>query len=649
MDNQHLFHDFEALLRLDSRYCMEDGTLIKNKIVEDALALHPQIIQHLLSHPVLKAQFFTDVAGTLVFDKVKFQRFVSNKSFLADSFTAFKNRVGLTTDDGRFISDSREVVLSWPYKDCLLEGGQTKEDAKRDEIFWNETLAPEEVNRLKEPKVMSHFRLYDRDGDHPVEQLSLADNLVVKGNNLLALYSLKQTAWAGKIKMIYIDPPYNTGDDGFGYNDRFNHSTWLTFMKNRLEVARDLLSLDGVICVQCSFHEYAYLKALMDEVFAKCLCTFNIQVRHPDRILTGDKEFNDVMEYCLIYSKNSSGKMPKRIVPKTDDDYILSIEETGKPTKIAFGDKEVEVFTPDKYIIRRTEPSADNFKSISVRGSIREKNSSGRLYVKYIEPIMGDFPPETLIKVPNMGDDKHGFRYFYTAPEGNKNGGYYQGKPKSSDVTEKPYANFYNFEQEYNNVSNEGGVSFRNGKKPEAYLSFLISIFTKENDRVLDFHLGSGTTAAVAHKLGRHYIGIEQLDYGENDSTVRMKNVINGDSTGISRSVGWQGGGSFVYCELAKSNMAFADEIRQAKDTDALKEIWQRMEATAYLNYRVDPQTINESAADFEVLTLDEQKQFLTECLDKNLLYVPLSDLDSDEYGVTQEDKRLTREFYRKN
>lgn len=148
--------------------------------------------------------------------------------------------------------------------------------------------------------------------------------------------------------------------------------------------------------------------------------------------------------------------------------------------------------------------------------------------------------------------------------------------------------------------------------------------------------------------MNRRFILVEQMDYIETETVRRLQKVIEGEQGGVSRAVGWQGGGSFVYCELAKSNMVFADEIAGAEDAAALKDIWRRMEATGYLNYRVDPQTIREAAADFEALTISEQKQFFVECLDKNLLYVPLSDLASDEYGVSNDDKRLTREFYAK-
>ncbi|MCI1682911.1 MAG: site-specific DNA-methyltransferase [Bacteroides sp.] len=648
MDNLNQFKELEKLLRNESRYCTEDGHLLKNAIVEAALAMRPDLLRLLLSHKALRKNFFTEVDGLTVFDKVKFQKFVMNKRFLPDSYTCFKNKVGITDASGdNFLSESREVVLSWPYKDCMLEGGQTKEDAKRNEVFWNEILAPDEINRLTEPKALNNFRRYDADGEHEVTSVSKDDNFIIKGNNLLALYSLyKNRSVCGKVKLIYIDPPYNTGNDGFGYNDNFNQSTWLTFMRNRLLAAKRLLSSDGVICVQCSFHEYGYLKVLMDEIFEKSLCTFNILVRHPDRILTGDKEFNDVIEYNLIYSVSSETKMPKKIEQKLVDDYVYKIVELGEPEVIYFDEKKVEIFTPEKYSVAKEEPNEMLSKTISVRGSIREKNSSGRLYVKFIEPIAANYPPETIFKVENMGDDNFGFRRFYTPPKGNKNGGYYQGKPTSSDVTEKPYPNFFDFQSDYNNVNDEGNVSFRNGKKPEEYIGFLISIFTKENDIILDYHLGSGTTAAVAHKMGRRYIGVEQMDYIQTVAVERLKKVIEGEQGGTSKAVNWQGGGSFVYCELATANQQFVDSIENATSTAELQTVWTEMQATGFLSWKVKPQEIDENIKEFAELSLDEQKRFLIECLDKNLLYVPYSEINNEEFGISKNDKSLNSDFY---
>ena len=263
---QNLFEDLKHLLAQDERLTTEDGKLLKNLIVELGLKLDADLLHLLLSHDRIKQHFFAEVDGMLVFDKDRFLQFVSNKQFLPDSYTAFKNKIGLSDDGGEtYLSRQRDVALVWPYKDCVLEGGQTKEDAKRDEIFWNTTLAPDDVDRLLDPKVFTNFRRVDAEGEHPVTELQPTDNLIIKGNNLLALHSLTRR-FGGKVKLIYIDPPYNTGNDSFGYNDSFTHSTWLTFMRNRLEIARDLLHKNGSIWINIDDDGAHYLKDTVGEL-----------------------------------------------------------------------------------------------------------------------------------------------------------------------------------------------------------------------------------------------------------------------------------------------------------------------------------------------------------------------------------------------
>jgi adenine-specific DNA-methyltransferase len=163
----------------------------------------------------------------------------------------------------------------------------------------------------------------------------------------------------------------------------------------------------------------------------------------------------------------------------------------------------------------------------------------------------------------------------------------------------------------------------------------------------MDFFVGSGTTAAVALKMKRRFIAVDQMDYIGTETLKRLQKTIEGEQGGISQAVNWQGGGSFVYCELAKANQQFVEAIETAENNDALADIWQQMQATGYLNYKIDISTIDESATDFAALSLDDQKRFLIECLDKNMLYIPVSDMESEEYEISEEDKRLTKEFYK--
>ena len=194
--------------------------------------------------------------------------------------------------------------------------------------------------------------------------------------------------------------------------------------------------------------------------------------------------------------------------------------------------------------------------------------------------------------------------------------------------------------------SNEGGVSFNNGKKPEKLLKRIIEMTTNENDIVLDYHLGSGTTAAVAHKLNRQYIGIEQMDYGENDSVTRLQNVIDGDQTGISKGLGWKGGGSFIYLELKKLNQTFVDKIANANSVAALTAIKNEILATGFMSYEIDKLALDTYKDTFEKLDLLTQKTCLLSLLDLNYLYVPFSEIEDKTYGIPDDEIRLNNSFY---
>ncbi|MDD5373198.1 MAG: site-specific DNA-methyltransferase [Sulfurimonas sp.] len=594
-----IIQHMQELLKKSEKFCDKDGNIFVLSVLEAIENIDIDLVKLLLSNEKAKEQFFTKVEDIFVLNQNKLIEFFTMNEFSKNSYTSYTNKIGLIKKDS-FIKKFDDVVLAWPHKDCILEGGQNRDNDKKNEVFYNEILSRDEIDRLFEPKALTNIKNFSVIASEVKQSTPLEitenDNLIIKGNNLIALHSLKKK-YAGKVKLIYIDPPYNTGSDSFGYNDSFNHATWLTFMKNRLEIAKNLLREDGVIAVHCSFHEYAYLKVLMDELFTtQCgLCTFNIQVRHPNRVLTGDKEFNDVIEYILLYSKDKKYKFPRKIEAKEDGEYVYNIVTKGIPEIISCGEKQVEIYLPDKYEEIKGSPNSTSLKTISVRGSLREKNSSGRFYVKYLEPIQNKYPAKTLFKVPNMGDDIYDFRYFHSPAQGNKNGSYYQGKPTSSDVTMKPYPNFYNFEREYNNVASEGDVDFRNGKKPEELIAFLIKLFTKSSDIILDYHLGSGTTCAVAHKMNRRYIGIEQMDYIEDIAVERLKKVIEGEQGGISKALNWSGGGSFIYAELK--------QIETFKDAEIGK-------------------------------------------LNKNMHYLPFAEIEDAEYGILEEEIKINKRFY---
>ena len=223
----------------------------------------------------IKDAFFEKIEDLWIFNINKFVDYVQDKKVFSNSVTKFEAQIGLNIDN-KFLGERGEVALVWPFKDCVLEGGMTKEDQKRDEIFFNEILAKDEIDRLEEPKVLTNFKKFTSKVEEKVKDFTrdengtIKDNLIIKGNNLLALHSLKKE-FAGKVKLIYIDPPYNTGGEAniFTYNNNFNHSTWLTFMKNRLEIAKDFLREDGFIAIAIDHYELLYLGVLADEIFGR--------------------------------------------------------------------------------------------------------------------------------------------------------------------------------------------------------------------------------------------------------------------------------------------------------------------------------------------------------------------------------------------
>ena len=630
-------HELEQIFSKNPKFLV-DGVLNKNKLAELARQYSPDLLNQLMSNEKMANHFFSKLQnGVLVFKKDIFLQFLNNKEFLPDSFTAYKTKIGLGTPDRNYLSENKEVVLNFPYKDCVLEGGQTKDDVKRQEIFFNETLAPAEINRLLDEKVLSNFKRYDKDGEHEIEELKDTDNLIIKGNNLLALHSLKKR-FAGKVKLIYIDPPNNTGSDSFNYNDNFNHSTWLTFMKNRLEVARELLSDEGVIFLSIDRNEFAELKVLLDEIFRDGYQGTVINISAPNGRDYGN--FAQTHDYIHIYSKNR-----------------------------------------DKVVLNQLEAEKDKFKKQDSLGSyylhpLFNSNSAfhseNRPNLYYPFYISGDCDSDGYYSLSVIRDEQHTIEVY--PPKSQTDGTQFVwrwGKEKATNqkydlVAQKKTDGTYRIAQKMRpkkqiarTVWSETSFTNRRGTeelqllfgekvfsfpKPENLIKRIIEIATNEGDIVLDYHLGSGTTAAVAHKMNRQYIGIEQMDYIETVSVERLKKVIDGEQGGISKDVNWTGGGSFVYAELKNDAQDFKNAVLEAREPETLSQLFEQAKKSSFLSYRVDPKKLKKS--EFEKFSLAEQKQVLLELVDNNNLYVNYSEIEDSDYGISLEEKKLNRDFY---
>lgn len=594
----------------ENRFYSENGKdLLRNKLYECAMKMDKDLIKLLLSKERIKNKFFTDVDGLLIFDKTAFGWAINNKAFLNDSYTRFKNTIGLIDSNEQFISSKNDVVLSFPYKDCVLEGGQTKEDQKRDEIYYNELLAPDDVDRLLAPKVFTNAKRYTKDGEEVITSFNDNDNLLIKGNNLLALSSILKR-YEGRVKCIYIDPPYNTGSDSFKYNDNFNHSSWLVFMKNRLSLAKKLLSEDGSIFVQCDDYEDAYLKVLMDEIFGRENFRNKITWKRRGGSANPKNRLNNVTDYILWFSKSD----------KLLYNPIFSLEDENT----------------QKYIKER-------FTNV---------DENGRKYMK--SPLQSPNPR------PNLMYEYKGYRVPVNGwsiskevmEEWDRLGKLCFPKDKTQNINRKIYLDEYQGQPISSlwtdifviNPMSKESVDFV-GQKPEALIQRILEMCSNEGDIVLDFNLGSGTTAAVAQKTNRQWIGIEQLDYGEIDSVIRLQKVLLGEDTGISKSVNWHGGGSFVYCELKELNQKHIDEIMSADD-NKLVELYPHITESEFISYKVDINKLKGGIEDFKQLEMEEKRRFLIEVLDKNLLYVNYSDIEDEDYCVSEEEKNFTKSFY---
>lgn len=397
-----------------------------------------------------------------------------------------------------------------------------------------------------------------------VPELSYGDvgneNLLIQGDNLEALKALIPF-YAGKVKCIFIDPPYNTGAAFEHYDDNLEHSKWLSLMYPRLDLLRELLAEDGFICVHIDDKEGSYLKVILDEIFGRdnYQNTLYIQVRYSDKTLKEDMAYHKQIEYCHIYRKSFLSKPNKPIEETNFDKFNFVIETNSEPNKIIkLGGKDVEVYEKGQYkIIKKNKGFKEGLKEIWASGSILDGNSSGRFFRDYIEGRVEEDGLGVLYKVPNIGDDIYKHRFF-TGPQrkGATKGKYYQGVPVGKlDLETKnvPIPNFYDFANRFGNCRGEGGVEFRSGKKPEHYLKLLLDRFSSKGDLVLDSFLGSGSTAAVAMKMQRSFIGIEIGEQAVSHCFTRLKNVVNKDKTGISNDVNWQGGGGFRFMKLGEA------------------------------------------------------------------------------------------------
>ncbi len=573
-------------------------------------------------------------------------------------YTKYSNKIGLyDTKNGNFIGNSPEVVLSFPFKDSVLEAGMTKEDAGREERFLNIEIDSKDIDTLEDPKVLTNFKYIDKDGEKELNETSdieffdengeLKQNLLIKGNNLLALHSLKENL-SSQIKLIYIDPPFYFSEtkaaDSFRYNSNFKLSTWLAFMKNRLEVAKDLLSKDGIIMVHVGVEEQGYLNVLMDEIFGHGNMINHITTTTTEAagFKSTSKDIISTANNIFIYRKNPETTTNKVFIKKGYDtayskviinkdnnysdwkfssikDYLKNTEGIANPQ-----DSDIESFAlahPD--IVFRTAAITGGALAKRKETINKSKEERGKVF---------HHPNDDLENFYILNGEQI---IFWDKVYRDVDGEYVPAK-SLTDVWD---------DISWTGIANEGGVTLNNGKKPEKMMKRIIELATEPGDIVMDYHAGSGTTLAVAHKMGRRWIGIEQMDYIHDLTEKRLCNVVNGDQTGISKIVGWHDGGSFVYFELKKYNQEFIDRIMEAITIPELEEIYEDMQKNAFLKFFFDKNEF-EKDENFRSKNLDERKQLLVDILDENQFYLNLSEMGDSKYKVSDAERVLTEKFY---
>ena len=421
------------------------------------------------------------------------------------------------------------------------------------------------------------------------------------------------------MKLIYVDPPYNTGKDGFKYNDSFSHSSWLTFLKNRLETAKDLLKNNGSIWISLDDNELHYCKVLCDEIFGRENFISTILWNSKYTVSNDSKYVSYQHENILFYAKHkpsfSIGLFDRtakqdRAYRNPDNDKKGSWKATPIHAKSGKKENNYTIEFPNGVIWQPPKGTYSRFSK---------------------ERLMEMYKIRGLHFNRNGGVDKK--TYLSEVKKGVTAGSVW-----TYDVVGHSHSN----NDELAAILGKG--AFDNPKGTKLLKNILKIGDVQDDDIVLDYHAGSGTTAHAVLNLNkedngsRQFILVEQMDYINTVTNKRVEKVIEQNKQD-----------SFIYLELKKYNQIFIEQIGKAKNSKELLKIWEEMKAKSFLNYNVDIKKQDEHIEEFKQLELKQQKQHLIEILDKNQLYVNLSSLNDKDFACREEEKLATKDFYQIN
>lgn len=632
-----IYQYLKDLFKKNKNYISEEGELLIYKIVEDARLQTKDLIKFLLKDKKCKEYFFEKIDDITIFKSEEFRICINDARFLGNSFTRYLNKIGLMNNySEKMIMNEDYIVLNYPYKDCMLDGGMTKEEAKRinrKETMINNILFKKDIHKLKSPKVLKNFRKFsltnDKVKESKIERLTGKENLLINGNNFAALCCLKEK-FAGKVKLIYIDPPYNTGSDTFTYNDNFNHSAWLVFMKDRLKIAKELLKDDGVIFIQCDDNEQAYLKVLMDEIFRRENFVNTICWQKKNYPQNDAKWLSDNHDFILIYAKNKEIWRPNLLQRTEEMNARYKNPDNDPRGKWMASDLSVKTYSVNNdYPI--TTPSGKVVYSPTSRSWMTSK--------KNFEKLKAD----NRIWFGKDGSDTPKIKRFLSEVK--------DGLTVLTIWTSDDVGTNLIGKNEIKALFSNSNIDLFATPKPETLLKRIIEISTNEGDLILDFFAGSGTTLAVAHKINRQYIGVEQIERHFDICIERLKKVIKGEQGGISKKVDWNSRGEFICCDIATYNADWIKKIRAVKNDEEFEKLFEDMKENSVINHRLKIdylETDNLLDDDFKKKDLEEKKSIMLEILDKNIFYVPFSERKDKDFNISDIDIKVSEEFYNK-
>lgn len=620
-----------------------EEVLDKEIIIRDFLEYDENLLEGVLGNKILKKHFTKEVSGSTVIIIQDLIEILETEIHFRDSYTNYANKIGLTVD-GNFIRESNEVILDFPYKDSILKAGMTKEDVEKDEDvdedFYHELIHAEERDQLFDEKILKNVKKYDKNGVHSINSFSKDDNLIIKGNNLIALHSLEEI-YKNEVRLIYLDVPYyfitKKEYDAFKYNSNFQLSTWLVFLKNRLEIAKKLLSEDGTIWIHVGEDGMHYLKVLADSIFGP----EHFVGTMPRKTREGKNDvpfnFSQDFDFILIYTK--ADRKQTVMQRKIERSYIETDDFPGRPWRR--GDiKQQKNYKerPNSYFDMVNPKTGKVYKV--------DKNSVWRV----TKDTFDEWYENGYIGFPDDYDFMTGelpFRRSFKDEDEKKDKE--DGAAVFSDYLLKDFVKQLMGKGRTAKDDIIGNSEF-NYAKPESLMRQIIEVSTFEGDIVLDFFLGSGTTAAVAHKMNRKYIGVEQMDYIETITIPRLQEVINGEEEGISKEVNWDGGGSFIYAELMEKSRGYLEDIQKVSSINELSSIYKRMLENVDIDFRVDLLEIEE-IIDKEEVSLEDLKRLLIQIIDKNQLYYNYSEIDDKNIRdlISNSDYEFNKSFYKKD